>query len=555
MNCNKSKLVSLTFVFFSMLLFTACPEPEKLDSLSVNPTSLTFSADDPEEKTLTITTDAPSWSYSKIDWVTFRENGNSLYVKVHNYSNTSEPRTAEITFTAGDASPKKVSIEQNHIVGHSLSVSHTSLLYDSNETGDKTVLITTNAPSWNATIDGSGGVGAVNQSWINLAKQANSLIVTVKSESNQMSERSAIITVNAGNAPEQKITVTQKGTGVITFNHLNGYYYGNALKTGTELFILDIFNSSNTNTGLIAMGFYSLQSNSANFSLPTGKYNVANTGASRTLVEGDTHDNNFMGTFVYDNNNYTNIKSGTLSIESSGNIHTITTNFAGEDSKTGEKINNINIKYNGTIQFEDRSKPFDSNYSAAGTPSIISNPSSWSGIVLYKVDNPYNFYQISNWGNSSYSLFLDYINGKLIIDDYSLITTSTSDSNFKFYFGAYTISGGEGEKVNNYEVHYDGLSRIISFGSTHNGKALYVGLFAEYGTEIKLMYAYTNARIILSSTNSAPQFFGEPLDMSTLSGLVIEEKPLTQYPKISKTVSNTKSDTTNSTVKIIKGIR
>ena len=80
-----------------------------------------------------------------------------------------------------------------------LEVSPTSLYIDY-EGGQKTVTVTTNAPSWTATCD---------QSWCTTKREGTTLIVTAEAN-NEKELRTAIITIKTSDEKEQrKLTVTQ----------------------------------------------------------------------------------------------------------------------------------------------------------------------------------------------------------------------------------------------------------------------------------------------------------------------------------------------------------
>ncbi|MDR1524449.1 MAG: hypothetical protein LBS79_04190 [Tannerella sp.] len=184
---------------FSMLLFSNCEEKEP-DSLSVSLTRLSFTADDTKKETVTVTTNVDAWGFKVSDnWVIVEKEIGELLISVQKYNETGEPRQAEITISAGTADPVTIKITQ--IARDNLSVTPESLSYDADETGGKTVAITTSAQSWDATTDAS--------SWINLGKQGNTLTVTVSSKNTGSSPRTATIRITAGSASEKTVTVTQ----------------------------------------------------------------------------------------------------------------------------------------------------------------------------------------------------------------------------------------------------------------------------------------------------------------------------------------------------------
>jgi hypothetical protein len=199
------KILRFYFLMIAGMLFlTTCDKDKdrEPDVLSVNPTALTFSAEDTREQTVTVTTNVSSWSYSGGDsWLDiYRKQDGKLYFKVQNYTNTESSRTSTITVSAGktiaasagEAIAVKVTITQTAKEVNSLTVEPTSILFKENEIGDKTVEIKTNAPSWKATTDAS---------WMTLSQQDNRLKVSVAEKNTGSSERSANIRITAGNAP------------------------------------------------------------------------------------------------------------------------------------------------------------------------------------------------------------------------------------------------------------------------------------------------------------------------------------------------------------------
>jgi hypothetical protein len=185
--------------FVALLLCNGVCDPESPDTLSVSPTRLSFTADDTKEEVVDITTNVDTWLIDAPNgWVKRRKENDKLYISVENYNETSEPRLAEILVIAGTADPVTIKITQNARNG--LSASPESLSYDADETGGKTISITTTAQSWDATADAS---------WISLSKQGNSLTVDVASGNTNSSPRTATIRITAGNALEKTVTVTQ----------------------------------------------------------------------------------------------------------------------------------------------------------------------------------------------------------------------------------------------------------------------------------------------------------------------------------------------------------
>ena len=194
-------VVMAAIISCTLLLFVSCKKDP--NTLSVSETTLTFSANETDQKTVTITTDASGWEYNVSDpsWiVATRQGANLLAVKVEPYSDTGAARTGTITITAGTATSVNIMIKQDAKI--SLSISPTSLTFASDETGEKTVTITTTSTN--------GWDYASSASWLDCSKNNNDLIIKVNEKNNGIQERSAAISVTAGAADPVTLTIIQK---------------------------------------------------------------------------------------------------------------------------------------------------------------------------------------------------------------------------------------------------------------------------------------------------------------------------------------------------------
>ena len=191
---------------FGMLLLSGCERDKEPDTLSISPAGLSFAANDTEEQHVVVTTNVAAWTFQvSAGWVVTRKEDDGLQISVQNYNETGDPRDAEIAFVAGAADPVTLKITQS--ARNSLAVSPGSLSYGADETGSKTIGVSTNAPSWDAT---------TGDSWISLSKQGATLTVTVSSSNTVSSPRTATIRVTAGNAPPVTVSVTQAERNVCT---------------------------------------------------------------------------------------------------------------------------------------------------------------------------------------------------------------------------------------------------------------------------------------------------------------------------------------------------
>lgn len=194
----------ITFITAAhVVLFTACNDDNenKPQTLSATPTELTFAADETQTQTVEITTNADFWLVEKSEnWIKHSKSGNKLFISVQNYTNTLDVRTATVTIISSETQPVDIAITQEAKIPNTFSVNPTSLSYDANEIGNRTVVISTDADSWDATTD---------VAWITLVKQDNILHVFASEENTASTPRIANIKITAGDAPEITLTVTQ----------------------------------------------------------------------------------------------------------------------------------------------------------------------------------------------------------------------------------------------------------------------------------------------------------------------------------------------------------
>lgn len=163
-------------------------------NLTVTPSELPeFKATGNAETTLTVETDAESWSYETPEWISATKEENVLKLNVSDNEIT-EPRVGVIEISAED---KIVSVDVSQAPATTLSVSPESLpefAFTAAETQDVTV--TTNAAEWSFSAP----------DWIIATKEGNILKVTA--QDNSGAARSGEITVTAEDK-EAKIAVSQ----------------------------------------------------------------------------------------------------------------------------------------------------------------------------------------------------------------------------------------------------------------------------------------------------------------------------------------------------------
>ena len=181
------------------------------DVITVNPTELDFTATETATKSVTVTTNAPSWDIEKpsnASWITATKSGNNVNVTVSQNSSRSE-RSANVTIKGGDAADKTFSVKQEGALS-SLSVSTSSHTFTSSA-GSTSVTVSSNI-SWTASVTSS------NTSWLTVSPSsgANNGTLTISVTVNTGTlQRTGTITVResggSGSPIEQTIAITQQG--------------------------------------------------------------------------------------------------------------------------------------------------------------------------------------------------------------------------------------------------------------------------------------------------------------------------------------------------------
>lgn len=207
---KKSLLMFLAGAFaLSSAGLVSCNDSEEVDkqnTLGVKPLSdITFRADGNEDVVLTIETDAEAWSVEKTDWITTRQEGNTLTVNAE--ANTSETaRPGRITISAGNARPVRVNVLQEGVqVGETvLSITPSDpLAFEA--TGNRAVelTVTTNAPDWSFTYP---------EEWMTAEKSGDKLTVNALDNEGEARVGQIVVTTSEGEK-SVRIVVTQKAAG------------------------------------------------------------------------------------------------------------------------------------------------------------------------------------------------------------------------------------------------------------------------------------------------------------------------------------------------------
>ena len=305
----------------------------------------------------------------------------------------------------------------------------------------------------------------------------------------------------------------------IVYDTAAGYYYGDWFQTGTANFEVDMYDASDNQIGVWIEGFSALPSSFPNFTLNTGSYTLAATGAVNTFRKGEVNGDYWIGSCVYNlhTKKYSLITGGTLNISRSGNTYTITTNFTGKDSSTGATDTDLKYSYTGTISFTDESKLkfpdiVKSNYTATGIPGFLTTPgpSSWTGQVIPSTGQE-QFYMISDWGGKTTDVYCDFKEGEIIMDNYTKVA---EDDNYDGYFQALALNASTKlfyVITEDYIVKYNKSTKVMDFTGTYNELPVYVGVVGKDKDtgEIDALFTemYANAKLtltpVLQSSSSA----------------------------------------------------
>jgi len=287
----------------------------------------------------------------------------------------------------------------------------------------------------------------------------------------------------------------------VTYKTAIGCYWGDYFDSGTANFQLWLYSDSDEKIGILIDGYASLPTNPANFRLDAGTYSVTDNERVRTVFPSDE---DIEATFAFNERTDRKIliNEGGFTVSLSGNIYTIETNFSGIDGNSGLTVDDIRIIFTGQIFFENMTLSFnditESSYAATGIPYSPNRSISWQGELFPDEDEigPYfgitNWYNTANWASVTHPLYLDFVNGKLILDDQSKVG---ENGDYDLYYGASYFTGSSWGAVPEYRVSYNKTTRILDFGGTYDGHPVYVGIWGKhYITGDEVVYDGTKVR-------------------------------------------------------------
>ena len=176
-------------------------DADKQNTLRVRPAAdILFKADGNEDVVLTIETDAKAWNFEADEWITTKQDGNTLIVNAQvNMDET--PRSGRIAFSAGNAQPLRINVKQEAAEEIVLGVEPSDpIAFEA--AGNKAVelTVTTNAADWTFTYP---------EDWMTAEKSGDKL--TVNATDNEGDARvGKIVVTTVGGEKSVEIEVSQK---------------------------------------------------------------------------------------------------------------------------------------------------------------------------------------------------------------------------------------------------------------------------------------------------------------------------------------------------------
>ena len=456
------------------------------DLLSINATSLTFKSEDNNGQTVAVTTTASSWdATSSGSWLTLAKNNNNLTVTASRNA-TSSRRNANITFTAGSADNVVLPVTQEC---DSLLISATSLGFEYNETTAKSVLVTTNASSWNAT---------TTANWVEINKMSNILSVNPSSTNpSTTTARSANVTVTAGYAQAVTLQIIQDPTPPPPDEPTlsvtpNSYSFG--------------WNSQ------------SIQNFTVTTNQPSWSATKVNSASWLTI----TQSGNLLR--VNPNSDNTSNTSRTETIRfTAGNATPVTR----------------------TVTQNPAPQPIGGpyNFTASGT-YLQNNPgynnSSWTGVARPTNTSTPPYLTLSNWAGASVTIYLEYVNGSYRLDVSRRLFTDSEGYEGYLCMGTYNSSTGYATYYPgvNYNVNYNPTTRVLDFSGTYNGYPTIIKIMpknpttGQWRTDYYYFNIYMNLKIQLTTATSAPQLSDEANNINLLNNSIDSQAKKFEINKI-----------------------
>jgi hypothetical protein len=348
----------------------------------------------------------------------------------------------------------------------------------------------------------------------------------------------AIMMVSCNDALEVEITPDNNPSHLI-YNSAECTYYGDILGNSVAFFELNIYNSANSNIGLLLMGFCALPTGFANFTLDAGTYNLSSNGAVRSFLPGMFENETFIGTCLYNKTTgkITFITNGVMTVSLSGNTYTIKCTVAGKDAITNVTEKDVQIRFTGNVNFTDHASSTIA-YTGTGKPEWLSNPgaATWTGIFETVEKDMDKWYKITNWGNDDITVYCDEVDQKIRIDNYTRVAYNDT------YDGFFRVGYIDGTYLNilpsdDYVIKYYPYSKVLDFTGTVTDagkqyKAL-IGVAAYHKTTGNLGSVfsdfYADVKLKLTPIPATPRSFRQP--SNSLTDMLIDTRSTQWKPK------------------------
>lgn len=174
--------------------------------LSVEPSEdLSFSAEDTKVVSLSVATDAESWSYSVPEWINAEKKENILEVSA-DANLTGNNRAGRIEIHAGNAEPVTINVIQtrkDESGDNSLTVLPSEdIIFEAEGNSPVTLEISTDAESWNY----------MAPDWVAVTKEDNTLTLNVSDNAGNSSKAGRLV-ITAGSAAPVSVSLYQKMKG------------------------------------------------------------------------------------------------------------------------------------------------------------------------------------------------------------------------------------------------------------------------------------------------------------------------------------------------------
>ena len=419
-----NKFTTFAVIFTGILCFIACSEKEPV--LEVTPRYLIFHADDTDEKSVSVETDASVWSYhlKSINWLdvyTKPGEAGKLFFKTNKNTDSNSSRTASVTITAGKTSTVEIAVEQLKKETNDLSVTPDRLDFNMFETGEKYISIKTDAPFWEA---------FKNVPWLELRWLDQTLIVTSTETNRSGFARSAEVIITAGNALPLIVPVTQGATGT-----------------------LEVSPSS--------LSFTASETGAQHVAVTTNMSGwVANTAASWLVL---TQNNNLLSVSAFPNSAST-VRYATITVMAGGQERTILVSQAAGvmmTIATRTYYRASGIQLNENLEFN----------------------ANWSGEIIPNNSASVPNITITNWSGAwGPSIWCNYTGGKYRLDVTSKIGDDTDGIHAAYMcIGTYNRTTKEIRLYPGveYDLNYNATTKILDFSGTYNGLPTCIAMVAK----------------------------------------------------------------------------